>query len=35
VFNGQIPHCAREVSRTCIELRMVATFKYRQNKNGH
>ena len=31
VFDGQIPHCAREVSRTCVELRMVATFKYRQN----
>ena len=31
LFNGFIPHCAREVSRTCVELRMVATFKYRKN----
>ena len=31
VFNGFIPHCAREVSRTCVELRMVATFKYRRD----
>jgi hypothetical protein len=30
VFDGQIPHVAREVSRTCVELRMVATFKYRK-----
>ena len=28
IFDGSIPHAAREVSRTCIELRMVATFKY-------
>lgn len=28
VFDGTIPHCAREVSRTCIEMRMVVTFKY-------
>ena len=27
LFNGCVPHCAREVSRTCVELRMVATFK--------
>jgi hypothetical protein len=36
VFDGQIPHCAREVSRTCVELRMVATFKYyKKEDNGH
>ena len=36
VFDGQIPHCAREVSRTCIELRMVATFKYyKKEDNGY
>ena len=34
VFDGQIPHCAREVSRTCIELRMVATFKYYKKENN-
>jgi hypothetical protein len=28
IFDGSIPHAAREVSRTCVELRMVATFKY-------
>ena len=28
VFDGSIPHAAREVSRICVELRMVATFKY-------
>tara|TARA_R100001594_G_scaffold108240_2_gene142895 strand:- start:1207 stop:1746 length:540 start_codon:yes stop_codon:yes gene_type:complete len=29
LFDGVIPHGAREVSRECIELRMVATFKYK------
>ena len=28
IFDGNIPHAAREVSRICVELRMVATFKY-------
>tara|TARA_R100001015_G_C4591728_1_gene147195 strand:+ start:342 stop:860 length:519 start_codon:yes stop_codon:yes gene_type:complete len=28
IFDGSIPHAAREVSRICVELRMVATFKY-------
>ena len=28
IFDGTIPHAAREVSRICVELRMVATFKY-------
>ena len=28
IFDGSIPHVAREVSRICVELRMVATFKY-------
>jgi|TARA_R100000008_G_C3573629_1_gene163802 Rps23 Pro-64 3,4-dihydroxylase Tpa1-like proline 4-hydroxylase len=28
VFDGYIPHAAREVSRMCVDLRMVATFKY-------
>ena len=28
IFDGGIPHAAREVSRICVELRMVATFKY-------
>tara|TARA_R110000822_G_scaffold92707_1_gene213767 strand:- start:191 stop:733 length:543 start_codon:yes stop_codon:yes gene_type:complete len=32
IFDGYIPHAAREVSRTCIELRMVATFKYGANE---
>jgi Rps23 Pro-64 3,4-dihydroxylase Tpa1-like proline 4-hydroxylase len=32
LFDGYIPHAAREVSRTCIELRMVATFKYEANE---
>ena len=32
LFDGFIPHCAREISRTCIELRMVATLKYFKNE---
>jgi len=28
IFDGSVPHAAREVSRICVELRMVATFKY-------
>ena len=35
VFDGQIPHCAREVSRICADLRMVATFKYFKDRNEH
>lgn len=35
VFDGQIPHVAREVSRTCVELRMVATFKYRKKNDSN
>ena len=32
IFDGFITHAAREISRSCIELRMVATLKYeRQN----
>jgi len=27
-FDGSIPHCAREVSRICIDFRIVVTFKY-------
>jgi Rps23 Pro-64 3,4-dihydroxylase Tpa1-like proline 4-hydroxylase len=29
IFDGSIPHGAREISRTCAELRMVATVKYK------
>ena len=32
IFDGYIPHAAREVSRVCVELRMVATFKYEANE---
>ena len=32
IFDGFITHAAREISRSCIELRMVATLKY-QRKN--
>ena len=32
LFDGFITHGAREISRSCIELRMVATFKY-ERKN--
>lgn len=28
IFDGFISHAAREISRSCMELRMVATFKY-------
>jgi hypothetical protein len=28
IFDGYITHAAREISRSCIELRMIATFKY-------
>ena len=30
LFDGFITHGAREISRSCIELRMVATLKYRR-----
>ena len=29
LFDGFLPHGAREVSRDCVELRMVATIKYK------
>ena len=32
IFDGWYPHCAREVSRSCIELRMVATFKFKKKQ---
>tara|TARA_R100001132_G_scaffold25307_1_gene25352 strand:+ start:2362 stop:3249 length:888 start_codon:yes stop_codon:yes gene_type:complete len=32
LFDGSIPHAAREVSRICTDLRMVATFKYKVTK---
>tara|TARA_R100001591_G_scaffold55834_1_gene65640 strand:- start:2726 stop:3607 length:882 start_codon:yes stop_codon:yes gene_type:complete len=33
LFDGSIPHLARDPSRICSELRMVATFKYKVGKN--
>ena len=30
IFDGFITHAAREISRSCIELRMVATLKYKR-----
>jgi predicted nucleotidyltransferase len=30
LFDGFVPHGAREISRTCVELRMVATIRYRK-----
>jgi hypothetical protein len=30
IFDGFITHAAREISRSCIELRMVATLKYQR-----
>jgi len=32
LFDGSIPHAAREVSRVCTDLRMIATFKYKLTK---
>mgnify|MGYP003135779776 FL=1 len=32
LFDGSIPHLARDPSRICTELRMVATFKYKVGK---
>ena len=28
IFDGFIPHCGKEVNRTCVELRMVASVRY-------
>jgi len=33
LFDGFLPHLARDPSRICSELRMVATFKYKVGKN--
>ena len=33
LFDGSIPHLARDPSRICSELRMVATFKYKVGKD--